>query len=269
MGSLQPPDQVAVSGASGKRKEVTVLVTGFGPFQTKYPVNPSFEITQSLPASIPAPTADGSQINIISYGTPIRVCYEEVQELVPKLHEAYIDTVDLVLHIGMASGRNFYALEQIAHRDGYHKHKDLDDRTLPEDDGLIRFPDCQEHLTTSLDYAEVLRRWQSIILGLPEDSAGFDADCRPSHDAGHYLCDYTYFSSLAWYGRRSGSVDGGKPPDRPVLFLHVPADSDEQTLARGRVVTMALIEAMAGELHHGRAGLRTSKSDNGQEIRMD
>lgn len=253
---MQTNGQVPLQASIGAKGEVTVLVTGFGPFQSKYPVNPSFEITRSLPQELRTPAADGSRTNVIAYGTPIRVCYEEVRELVPKIHEAYIDSVDLVLHIGMASGRDFYTLEQIGHRDGYHKYKDVDGKILPEDDGLLRFADCPAAMTTSLNYAAVLGKWQTIMLGLPEDSPGFGADCRPSNDAGNYLCDYIYFNSLAWYGRRSNNVVDGMASDRPVLFLHVPADSDPQTLERGMVATLALIQAMVDELCLSRVNLQ-------------
>lgn len=248
---MQANGQAPLRAPLAKKREVTVLITGFGPFQDKYPVNPSFEIARLLPQELPA--ADGSKANLIAYGTPIRVCYESVRELVPKLHESYIDSVDLVLHIGMASGREYYTVEEMGHRDGYYKSKDLDGKTLPEDDGLLRFADCPVNMTSSLDYAAVLRRWQSIVVGLPENSPGFGADCRPSNDAGNYLCDYIYFNSLAWYGRQSGSLTGGMASDRPVLFLHVPADSDEQALAKGTDVAVALIEAMVEELCLSRA----------------
>lgn len=255
MGSMERPDDVRRRQASVSQNEVTVLVTGFGPFQDKYPVNPSFEITRSLPQALPAPAPHGAQTNIIAYGTPVRVCYESVRELVPKMHESYLDSVDLVLHIGMASGRDFYTLEQIAHRDGYHKNKDLDGETLPEDDGLLRFADCPANMTSSLNCPKVFQKWRTIMESLPEDSPGFGADCRPSDDAGYYLCDYIYFNSLAWYGRRSGNRLDGLASDRPVLFLHVPAESGEEMLAKGKVVAMALIEAMAEELCSERASL--------------
>lgn len=109
------------TGPTDKKQEITVLVTGFGPFQDKFPVNPSFEITKSLPESLPATSPNGPAIRIIPYNQPIRVCYDEVRELIPKLHEGYAGSVDLVMHIGMASGRDFYCAERYAHRDGYSR----------------------------------------------------------------------------------------------------------------------------------------------------
>lgn len=208
-----------------------------------------------MPQGLPALSPDGFKTNIVTYGTPIRVCYGEVRKLVPEMLESYVGSIDLVLHIGMASGRSFYTLEQIGHRDGYHKNKDLDGEILPEDDGLLRYADCPANMMSSLNYANILGNWQTKILNLPEESPGCGADCRPSKDAGHYLCDFIYFNSLAWYGRRSRKIVDGMASDRPVLFLHVPAESDEASLARGKVVATALIQAMAEELCISRAHL--------------
>ena len=239
------PHVITNGDSHGTQKTVRVLCTGFGPFQDKYPVNPSYEIVRLLANPHSIRTADGNEVQIIGYGTPIRVSYEEVRNFVPILHESYLGTVDIILHIGMASGRQYYTAELYAHRDGYTKNKDLDGRTLPLDDGLIHFGDCPAMMTTSLDYDEVLSNWKRKLLELPESSLARTADCRPSEDAGHYLCDYIYYNSLAWFGRQSGRLDGGKLTDRPVIFLHVPAESDPEALEKGTQVALALIEAMA------------------------
>ena len=227
------------------KKKLTVLVTGFGPFQDRYPINPSYEIAISLPPKLLRTTRDGREIQIIAPRKAVRVAYEEVRELVPILHESFLGTVDLVLHIGMASGRGYYTGERYGHRDGYSKSKDLDGKTLPVDDGLTRFGDCPEVMTTSLDFDSIMKKWNANVMTLPASSPAFAADCRASEDAGHYLCDYIYFNSLAWYGRYNKKLEGGESSDRPVLFLHVPAESDPLSLEKGRQVTIALIEAMA------------------------
>jgi hypothetical protein len=108
----------------GSERTITVMVTGFGPFQDKFPINPSFEIAKSLPESLPPSSrCPKTTIRIIPYSSAIRVCYEEVRQLLPKLHDAYDGQVDLVLHIGMASGRKFYCAERYGRRDGYIKNK--------------------------------------------------------------------------------------------------------------------------------------------------
>ncbi|KAK4574235.1 hypothetical protein LTR86_001996 [Recurvomyces mirabilis] len=232
----------------GSKRAVTILVTGFGPFQEKYPVNPSWEIARSLPSVLPKATADGRPIQIITYGSPIRVCYKDSYELIPPLLEAYSSTIDLVLHIGMASGRAFYTAERYAHRDGYVKNKDLDGLVPPLDESEDLSKDCPERLETSLDFERLLQQWQYTIKHLPATSPAHGADCRASDDAGHYLCDYTYRNSMVWYGRTNEMLEGGKKSDRPVMFLHVPAESDEAMLKKGAVVAIALLEAMVDDL---------------------
>lgn len=236
--------EVLTNGHHGPKSEVTILVTGFGPFQERYPVNPSFEIAKRLPEALPEKTPHRA-VRIITYGTPIRVAYDEVRDLIPKLHQEYTDTVDIVLHIGMASGRKFYALERYGHRDGYDKNKDLDGKMPCADEGKTTFADCPATMTTSLDYENVLLNWQVNLLGIPENQPGCGAEARPSEDAGHYLCDYIYFNSLAHCGRRSGVMEGGGDKARPVLFLHVPAESDRDMIEKGKEVTVALIRAIA------------------------
>ncbi|KAH9807328.1 Protoporphyrinogen oxidase, partial [Teratosphaeria destructans] len=122
-------------------KVLTILVTGFGPFQEKFPVNPSYEIARSLPATLPRGQHDAATIHIIGYASPIRVCYDDARDLLPPLLAAYSPTVDMVLHLGMASGRQYYTAERYGHRDGYTRNKDVDGRVPPPDEPHARFPD--------------------------------------------------------------------------------------------------------------------------------
>ncbi|KAF2724252.1 peptidase C15, pyroglutamyl peptidase I-like protein [Polychaeton citri CBS 116435] len=240
-------------GHTPESKVVTVLVTGFGPFQQEWPVNPSFEIARSLPEYLSSAPEESVKIRIIGYGSPIRVSYDDVRELVPVLHDSYNGSVDIVLHIGMASGRKYYAIERYAHRDGYDRNNDLDKRKLPPDDGQKWYPDCPAKMATSLQFEDVFKRWQSNVNEAPREAFSQQqnqngnqiTDVRMSYDAGHYLCDFIYFNSLAYFARRSGEIEGGRSPGRPVLFLHVPPESNEDAIMRGRAVTTALVQAMA------------------------
>lgn len=70
-------------------------------------------------------------------------------------------------------------------------------------------------------------------------SAQKDAQLRISEDAGHFLCDFIYYSSLSHlYAHHPG-----KP--RKVLFMHVPADANEQTIPRGVEMALGLIRSIA------------------------
>ncbi|KAK5124471.1 hypothetical protein LTR85_001688 [Meristemomyces frigidus] len=239
-----PPRRDSNTTFDGGQRLITVLVTGFGPFQDRFPINPSYEIARSLPKLLPQSTTDCEAVRIISYGSPIRVCYEDARKMIPPMLESYHGTVDLVLHIGMASGRQHYAAERYAHRDNYGSHKDIDGHVPTPEQAVEWFGDCPVMMTTSLDFDRTVKNWQSSILHTPAGSPAHGADCRTSQDAGHYLCDYTYFNSLAWYGRRNKKYEDGESTDRPVMFLHVPAESDEMMLEKGRAVTVALIRAM-------------------------
>ena len=208
-------------------------------------MNPSYEITKSLPKFLPPTEAHPVGVRILDYGSSIRVDYEGVRDLVPMLHKTYAGTVDIVLHIGMASGRKHYTIERYGHRDGYEKNKDLDG-LVPTGDTLSCFADCPATLTTSLDYVGILQRWQDSVRRTNTDKITINKEeLQSSEDAGNFLCDYIYFNSLAWFGRRSQVFDGPPSAHRPVLFLHVPADSSEDGLERGRLVTVGLIRAMA------------------------
>ncbi|KAK1030885.1 hypothetical protein LTR33_017030, partial [Friedmanniomyces endolithicus] len=153
-------------------------------------------------------------------------------------------TIDLVLHIGMASGRQYYAAERYAHRSGYSKHRDLDGCIPSADETERDFGDCPDLMETSLDFENVVQQWQSTISDSPKTSPACGADCRPSENAGNFLCDFTYYNSMVWYGRRNKKLEGGANSDRPVIFFHVPAESDEAALEKGTAVATALIQAM-------------------------
>lgn len=73
-------------------------------------------------------------------------------------------------------------------------------------------------MTSSLDYEDLFQDWHTQIEGIQKGFPGHKADVRQSEDAGRYLCDYIYFNSLAYFGRRCGKLEGGDCSARPVLF---------------------------------------------------
>ena len=163
----------------------------------------------------------------------------------PRLYDAYQDSVDIVLHIGVAPSQQHYSLERSAHRDGYDQHGDIDDKTLDGDDGSRYWPDSPEVLSTSLDYEAVYDAWRSNLLRTPEVSPELDGVVvRRSEDAGHFICDFIYYSMLAEYHKRRAKSKHIME-QRPVIFLHVPGQSAPADVRRGRLVTMALIRSLA------------------------
>ncbi|KAH6898331.1 hypothetical protein B0T10DRAFT_472319 [Thelonectria olida] len=222
--------------------ELTVLVTGFGPFREQYPVNPSWEIAKDLPNYLPSLRAKDPKsrdapsippVRILVYPEPIRVNYKVVRELVPSLWETYKGRkVDIVVHIGMAGPRPFYCIERKAHRDGY-EHDDVDGETPNEEEE--RKPDSDwiwrglpKEIETDLVPEDILRRWQEY--------SAKDMDLRISDDPGRYLCDFIYYSSLAHLYKQQ------RP--RKVIFLHVPADASETSVTQGRELAINLIRSI-------------------------
>ncbi|KAI9876925.1 MAG: hypothetical protein M1830_005281 [Pleopsidium flavum] len=139
----------------------------------------------------------------------------------------------------MGAGRDYYALETRARRDGYVL-RDCEggvpfggSADPPGDDERERGP---EMLQSTVVNGRVLRAWQD---GVP------DFDVRLSDDAGRYLCDFTYYTSLLEFWRR------GPEGERPVVFLHVPGGFAEEDLVRGREVVVALIRALVEDGKRG------------------
>jgi len=136
----------------------------------------------------------------------------------------------------MASGREFYSVERRGHRDGYAM-RDVDGCLLDEAarrrEAAERgeewvWEGCPEELLSDVDVDDVWMRWRAA---LP------DLDIRRSEDAGRYLCDFIYYSSLAYLWKRK--------EEKRVVFLHVPVDSDETAIQTGKDILVELIRAVA------------------------
>ena len=142
-----------------------------------------------------------------------------------------------MIHIGMAFGRKFYSVERRGHRDGYYM-KDVNDEFLEDDERHNREGDywiwsgLPEEILSDTNIDDIWRRWRTALHGL---------DVRISEDAGRYLCDFIYFSSLAYLTQ--------KEQEKRVIFLHVPIASDEAAVKTGVDITVELIRAM---VHSGR-----------------
>ncbi|KAI1190503.1 hypothetical protein F5B17DRAFT_446941 [Nemania serpens] len=225
-----------------REKELAVLVTGFGPFKEAYPVNPSWEIAALLPDYLPADrvkdTAHRSAANlppvrIVKLPGPVRTSYEYARDLVPKLWDAAERKIDYAIHIGMAGPQLVYSLERRGHRDGYGA-KDVDGKLLEDEERHAKQGDqwiwhgVPQELLTDFDIDDVYRRWL--------DRSPKSLNLRVSEDAGHYLCDFIYFSSLAhlWKQRRP----------KKVVFFHVPLHSDPASLERGVELVLTLIRSI-------------------------
>ncbi|QDS71436.1 hypothetical protein FKW77_003544 [Venturia effusa] len=219
--------------AHDEEGEVTVLVTGYGPFLNQVPINPSWSITSILPDRLPA-TSSSPKIRIIKYPHPIRVAYQTVLDLVPKLLDPVEGEVqaDIVLHIGLAAGRPFYTLERQSPRSPYWTGRDVDNQIFSQEKTdqlwpLLKFP---QFLKPTFDANDVYERWKAH---LPNPNT----DVRPSSDPGNFLCGFIYYMSMSWFWRKQAE-------ERPVMFLHVPLLTGEEQIEEGRDVAVGLIKAL-------------------------
>lgn len=194
-----------------------------------------------------------SGIQITFYPYQIPISYTEVRALVPRLYEAYNGRVDIVLHMGTTMHRNFYSIEKMAHRDNYDAFPDVHGAKMDKRDGLVFWSDCPPILETSLDFTDVYARWSaSILLGQDTNPGAEAGDMQGivfghSQDAGHFLCDFIYYSTLAehWRAKKHCMSGGGAEVlERPVMFLHLPPWTGADDLRKGRAVTIALLKAL-------------------------
>lgn len=218
------------------------------PFLDKYPKNSSWEIASTLPALIPASPGNPTPIHIRVHHEPIRVAYNHVLNTIPKLlppGSTASPTPDIVLHIGLAASRDFYALEQGAHSRGYAKITDVDGDLFHDIAAQDRFPKDKfpEVLSTGFDTSDVLARWRtSLGFTNPDGDALIEQlpDVRTNPDAGNFLCGFTYYNSLSHYYEMNGAEG-----ERPVAFMHVPDLTGSETKLRaGWEVAVALIKAL-------------------------
>ncbi|KAI6250561.1 Pyroglutamyl-peptidase 1 [Erysiphe necator] len=226
-------------------QEISVLITGFAPFYENSSVNSSWEIARKLPSHLYAQTNtsnDGGKdlsrdatekthsVQIFVYPEPIKVAYKTVRELVPKLWDSR--KIDFMIHIGMAANRNYYSIERRAHRDGYlmldvdcMACPDLTERTAQGKNWI--WYGLPEEILSEIHVYDTCNRWRALTSGI---------DVRISEDAGRYLCDFIYYSSLAELTKR------GQP--KKVIFLHVPEETDDASISTGINVTIQLIKAI-------------------------
>ncbi|TFK50067.1 peptidase C15, pyroglutamyl peptidase I-like protein, partial [Heliocybe sulcata] len=249
-----------------------VLLTGFGP-TIRFPENPSWLAVKPLHNTVleaeglyrPRPTLhddqnamivdeDGPrprQIHITSFLIPVE--YDAVLACVPGIHSTptvlphtdndglpYIappdDGYDFILHVGIA-GRGPLRMEKVAHKLGY-RLKDSKGNFAPvvaAESGFGKgFENFDDDVYTDIDV-------EKLVVHLKD--SGID-QVYTSMDAGHYLCDFLYFSSLA--AARRDKRKNGHSPDREsditkVLSIQIPPvgqplSSEEVTEAIRRII---------------------------------
>ncbi|CAL1579192.1 unnamed protein product [Knipowitschia caucasica] len=197
---------------ANKRK---VIVTGFEPFG-EHKVNSSWAAVQELER-----LGLGDHIELVVCEVPVE--YQAVQTLLPALWEEH--QPQLVVHVGVSGLAKAVTLEQCGHNKGYRR---LDNCFFsPESECCIE--DGPECISSVLDMGSVCSRLRK---------EGVCSKVTVSKDAGRYLCDYTYYTSLF--------VGNGR-----AAFVHVPPlgkpfSSEELGRALQAVVTEMLLQLEGG-----------------------
>ena len=206
-----------------------ILLTGFGPFPG-VPTNPSAWLAETLAEGLPAPDLHG-RIHVRIFPTEWQAA-----GLVADLCETLQPHV--MIHFGVSEHAKTFRIEHSAHN-----------RTAPRADaggalpaGPVISAEGAERLDTALPAAALARHLQTNGVAAVT-----------SHSAGHYLCNFLYYHSLAWALRQSA------PP--LVLFVHVPpmsgqdGDFSEELLLRGGQEILRFTLAFAGERESIRAAI--------------
>ncbi|KAI0027615.1 hypothetical protein K488DRAFT_60979 [Vararia minispora EC-137] len=165
------------------------------------------------------------------------VAYSGVVELVPPLHArppVILPTLrhpnhplapppesgyDLIFHVGLA-GRGGLRVERLGHKTGYRMKDSIGEQApIPAHVALQEpargfggeaYKGMADDLYTGLDVERLVHDLKAMGL----------QDVYSSMDAGHFVCDYTYYCSLAETKRTAQNNTKGK--HTKVLFMHCP-----------------------------------------------
>ncbi|XP_019465518.1 pyroglutamyl-peptidase 1, partial [Meleagris gallopavo] len=189
-------------------------LSGFGPFG-EHAVNASWIAVQELEK---LGLRDGVDLHV--YEVPVE--YQTVQRLIPALWKKH--SPQLVVHVGVSGMATTVTLEKCGHNVGY---KGLDNcRFCPGSQCCVEGgPECIDSI---IDMDVVCRRVSAL---------GLDVTVTISKDAGRYLCDFTYYTSLYQSCGRSA-------------FVHVPPLGKPYSAEQLGRALQAIIEEMLDVLEH-------------------
>ncbi|KAM3866007.1 pyroglutamyl-peptidase 1 [Diretmus argenteus] len=160
-----------------------VIVTGFEPFG-EHTVNSSWVAVQELQR-----LGLGEAVDLHVCEVPVE--YEAVQNLLPSLWKQ--QQPQLVVHVGVSGLATTVTLEQCGHNHGY-KRPDNCSFCPVSQCCMEKGPDC---INSVLDMDMICKTVNGSGLGVA---------LSVSKDAGRYLCDYTYYTSLYLGQGRSAFV---------------------------------------------------------------
>jgi len=250
-----PTSKSASDGDSSKRP-VRVAVTGFGPF-AKVPVNPSWQCLLPLRDSDEEYVTERTSIPMHIDFFEIPVIYHEVLARIQTLHNlsasgsaiaAPSEPYDLFVHFGVAPSRSHYYFESGARRYGYEK-EDFDkqfakSRVDPSSgkrlSGFITQEwdqDAEGRLNCAVDVTELANRLKR----------SGKAEVKLSDDAGLFLCEFTYYASMACAKRNAQGAAA-----KPVLFVHIPQEDKPYSMQHMTQTALAIISELADDIAAGR-----------------
>ncbi|KAF2110877.1 hypothetical protein BDV96DRAFT_583090 [Lophiotrema nucula] len=209
--------------------------------------------------------ASDPTINLILYPSPIPVAYHPTISLIPELISTH--QPDIILSMGVAEGRTYFAVEQTSKRRVYNVIPDIDNEVFTTEENNATWGDSPDILSTSLDLNAVVKTWQDNTQDVKwqfdingerfSDSDSEDATVQVkgvstmwdlgemmpngvqwSDAVGNYLCGFIYYTDMVEMGK---TADG---KERNAAFMHVPMLTTEEDLQTGVEVTVGLIEAL-------------------------
>lgn len=192
-------------------EQQTVLLTGFGPFYN-HPVNASWEIVKGIKQLW------SNQVVKLEI-REIPVVYSEVSSRVPDLYGELRPS--LCVHFGV-SGYKAITLESQGKNEGYEL-LDVAGQTPPHSTCVKGGPHC---IKTDFDLDLICSKY-----GETET----EVDVATSCDAGRYLCDFLYYTSLHQRGAH-------------VLFVHVPPLNNPYSIEQLATACKRIVEILIEEV---------------------
>ncbi|CUS13842.1 unnamed protein product [Tuber aestivum] len=232
------------------KKDITIYLTGFGPFR-RHTQNSSWAITSSF---LPHTTihTETHAITLQPHPHWLKVAYATVTSEIPPLHTATDNEFDYILHVGLGKAGGYH-LERRAFEDGY-VFGDVDgkvpggadaapERGIMHSEGEERREPGGREFGCALDLQWVVEGVEKFE---PEETPGKELPIKVSDDAGRFLCEFIYYTSLKAACEKEGN---GKLKSEKVLFMHVPPLAEPFGVETGRKVLIEVAKGMvkAGE----------------------
>jgi pyrrolidone-carboxylate peptidase len=198
------------------------------------------------------------------------VAYHPTFNLVPELYAEF--QPDIALHIGVASGRTYFAIENTATKGYFQYTPDIDNRVFSLEEQELAWADQPTTAKTDIDLESVLEEWQqrtvdtkwppgigSSLLtaqGAPlanshvnvtllekvfepvAEEVTIQDGVKWTDAVGSYLCGFIYYTGMAEMSRN------GKNQKRDVAFMHVPDLPTDEAVGVGVDVTVELIQSL-------------------------